>query len=81
MTEQRWQEIWMVQSEAAQGVLQRFAVESAFDCIVGEKPVSFARAAADAPELSIEGPEALAERARQPGLLRELPFAPALGTS
>ena len=38
-------------------------------------------AAAEAPELSIEDPKAIAERARQLGLLRELLFAPALGTS
>ena len=38
-------------------------------------------AAAEAPELSIEDPEAIAERARQLGLLRELLFAPSLGTS
>ncbi len=38
-------------------------------------------AASEAPELSIEDPKALAERARQLGLLRELLFAPALGTS
>ena len=38
-------------------------------------------AAAEAPELSIEDPEAIAERARQLGLLKELLFAPSLGTS
>lgn len=38
-------------------------------------------AAAEAPELSIEDPEAIAERARRLSLLRELLFAPALGTS
>ena len=38
-------------------------------------------AASEAPELSIEDPKALADRARQLGLLRELLFAPALGTS
>ena len=37
--------------------------------------------ASEAPELSIEDPKAPAERARQLGLLRELLFAPALGTS
>ena len=38
-------------------------------------------AAAEEPEPSIEDPEAIAERARQLGLLRELLFAPSLGTS
>ena len=37
--------------------------------------------AAEEPELSIEDPEAIAGRARQLGPLRELLFAPALGTS
>ena len=38
-------------------------------------------AAAEEPEPSIEDPEAIAERARQLGLLKVLLFAPALGTS
>ena len=38
-------------------------------------------AAAEEPEPGIEDPEAIAERARQLGLLRELLFAPSLGTS
>ena len=125
MTERRWQDVWMEQCEAAEAIMHRFGVEAAFDYIVGEKLVSFARAAAErpefaqalpgfasrlrrmftaeemqdnftrferllrdkeeaaaeAPELSIEDPKALADRARQLGLLRELLFAPALGTS
>ncbi len=38
-------------------------------------------AAAEEPEQSIYDPEAIADRARQLGLLRELLFAPVLGTS
>ena len=44
MTDARWQDIWIEQCEAAEGIMKRFGTEAAFDYIVGEKLVSFAQA-------------------------------------
>ena len=52
MTDARWQDIWMEQCEAAEGIMKRFGTEAAFDYIVGEKLVSFAQAAAERPEFA-----------------------------
>ena len=44
-------------------------------------PRDMEEAAEEEPEPSIEDPKVIAERARQPGFLKELPSAPALWTS
>ena len=52
MTDARWQDIWIEQCEAAEGIRKRFGTEAAFDYLVGEKLVSFAHAAAERPEFA-----------------------------
>ncbi len=48
--------IWEEQCEAARGIRDRFGVESALDYLVGEKLVSFAKAADQDPEFAAELP-------------------------
>ena len=52
MTDTRWQDNWIEQCEAAEGIMKRFGTEAAFDYIVGEKLVSFAQATAERPEFA-----------------------------
>ena len=45
MTQKKWNRIWIEQCEAAEAIRQRHGIEPAFDCILGEKRIDFARAA------------------------------------
>jgi hypothetical protein len=43
MTARKLHEIWVEQCEAAQGIKQRYGLKAAFDYLVAEKLLNFAR--------------------------------------
>ena len=62
--ERRWHEVWREQCEAAETILLRHGVESAFDYAVGEKLLTFAAAAEAHPEFARALPRFVSELRR-----------------
>lgn len=56
MTDRSWQQIWMEQCDAAEGIRVRYGLKAAFDYTVGEKLLHFAEAAARHPDFAREMP-------------------------
>ena len=93
MTERDWHHIWVKKCEAAEAIKLRYGLKSAFDYVVAEKLLNFAEAAARHPEfasdlaavedggLDFQDPAAVAERARQFDLIKDLLTVTQLGTS
>ncbi len=54
-------EIWKEQCRAARDIEQRFGLKAAFDYVVAEKLLNFARTAADHPEFARELPRFVSE--------------------
>ena len=63
-TEPRWHEIWKKQCEAAESIRLGFGVGRAFDYVVGEKLLTFARAAERHPEFAQALPQFVSELRR-----------------
>jgi hypothetical protein len=56
--------IWIEQCEAAQTIKARFGLTAAFECLVGEKLMSFASAASRHPDFARKLPQIVSEMGR-----------------
>jgi len=61
MGSRKFHEIWIEQCEAAQDIKIRFGLKAAFNYLVAEKLLEFARAGADHPEFARELPRFVSE--------------------
>jgi len=59
-------DIWTEQCEAAQMIRARFGLKAAFDYLVGEKLITFVRAASRHPDFARELPRFISEVIRSP---------------
>ena len=61
MSARKHHEIWIEQCEAARAIKARYGPKAAFDYVVGEKLMNFARAASKHPEFAREFPRFISE--------------------